>query len=58
MLDYWENNDLCEICYANDEPDYSYCTIDIYWVNTHCIELRKNRKARENKNIKPMCTVF
>lgn len=54
--DFYQNNDECEICLAN--KDYSGITHDIYWINTHCIELRRNRKARENKNVVPKNTVF
>lgn len=54
----FDNNELCEICWANNEIDYSLHTWDLYWINTHCIELRRNRKARKNKKIKPKFTVF
>ena len=57
MIDnYYDDNDLCEICYANNEPDYSICTFDILFINTHCIELRRNRLARKNKNTQPKVT--
>lgn len=58
MLDHYENNNLCEICYENQEPNDSNCTFDICWINTHCIELRRNRESRKNKNAKPTYTEF
>lgn len=58
MIDY-EDNSLCEICISNRcFDDYRTVTFDLYWINTHCIELRQNRKARENKNFEPTNTVF
>jgi len=60
-MNYYEDNQLCEICLAHQKPtiiDYNIPTFDIYWINTHCIELRKNREARKNKNIKPSNSVF
>ncbi len=52
------SNDLCEICIAN-APEYDRLpTMDIYFINNHCIELRRNREAREQKNYKPKQTVF
>ena len=57
-MNYYRNNELCEICYANNEPDHSICTFDIYFINKHCIELRRNREARKHKNTKPKVTVF
>ena len=56
--DNYESNELCEICEANREIDYSSCTFDLYFINMHCIDLRINRKAREHKNVKPTITVF
>lgn len=54
-----EENRDCEICWANTEPiDHSLPTSDVYWINTHCTELRRNREARENKKIKAKETVF
>lgn len=57
-----DENDLCEICIANTPPPKhdgsATFNIDVYWINTHCIELRRNREARENKNVKPLTTVF
>lgn len=54
-----DDNRLCEICWANAEPiNYDAVTMDIYWINTHCIELRRNRVARENKNIQPKQIYF
>ena len=53
-----DDNELCEICWANQEPMDAYNTMDIYFINTHCIELRRNRKARKHKNILPKITVF
>lgn len=50
-----EDNSLCEICVANPITD---AWVDIYWINTHCIELRKNRISREKKNIYPEKTFF
>jgi hypothetical protein len=58
-LDYYEYNHLCEICWANqDPPDRSGISIDWLEINTHCIELRRNRIARKNKNVKPKQTDF
>ena len=57
-MDYYQNNELCEICKANYELDFSRVTFDIYWINTHCIDLRRNREARKNKKTKPKETVF
>ncbi len=56
MLDFYEGNELCEICLANP-LDYDV-TYDVYWLNTHCMELRRNRSARENKKVEPINTVF
>mgnify|MGYP001616148594 CR=1 FL=1 len=56
-MNIYHNNDLCEICIANREINYGI-TFDIYWINTHCIELRRNRIARENKKYKVLNTVF
>ena len=53
-----DDNKRCEICWANQEPMDAYNTMDIYFINTHCIELRRNRKARKHKNILPKITVF
>ena len=58
MLDYYQHNNLCEICYAHGETDYSKATMDLYMINTHCIELRRNRESRKNKNAKPIFSVF
>ena len=56
---YYQDNDLCEICYANEpRPEYNNCNFDYYWINTHCIELRRNRESRDNKNVKTKETVF
>lgn len=52
------NENQCEICWANSEPDDSIFTFDVYWYNPHCEELRWNREAREHKNVKPKETVF
>lgn len=57
-MNYIDDNDLCEICWAHQEEDTSCVTFDVYWINTHCIDLRRNREAREHKNIKPKETVF
>lgn len=54
----YEFTEPCEICWANNDPDYGLCTMEIYIIDTHCIELRRNRKAREHKNTQPKCTVF
>ena len=47
-----EDNSLCEICLANENE--SLPTPDnlgwYYWINKHCIDLRRNREAREHKN--------
>lgn len=56
--DWYGQNNLCEICRAHWELDYSEVTMDIYLINTHCIELRRNREARKHKNTKPKGTVF
>ena len=58
IIPTYEDNELCEICQAHWEPDYSQVTFDIYCINTHCIELRRNREARKHKNTKPKQTVF
>jgi hypothetical protein len=57
-MPYYKNNDLCEICWANQYPYDDLPTFDIYWINTHCIELRRNREARKHKNYEPKETVF
>lgn len=54
----YENNDLCEICIANGQLPLPDNTGWYYWINTHCIELRRNRKARENKNVISKESVF
>lgn len=51
-------NELCEICVANKPPYDGMAIFDIYWINTHCIELIRNRKSRENKNTQPKKTIF
>lgn len=56
-MDYFMDNELCEICWAYEEPE-KICTFDVYWINHHCIELRRNREARNNKNTIPRETVF
>ena len=56
-----DDNRLCEICWANKLPyDPQEVTMDSWWyeINTHCIELRKNRVARENKNTQLKKTYF
>jgi len=53
-----EYNSLCEICIANKAEPISDNTGWYYWINQHCIDLRRNREARENKNYKPKTTVF
>lgn len=62
MLKFYETstdeNSECDICFANNEFDYSVAVMDIWIINTHCIELRRNREARKNKNIKPKKSVF
>jgi len=53
-----DDNSFCEIClvhesiFPKDNCDW------YYWINQHCIDLRRNREARENKNYKPEMTVF
>jgi hypothetical protein len=50
---------MCEICKANyDPPRNDVVVFDVYWINIHCIELRRNRKARKNKKTQPKITVF
>ncbi len=54
----YEDNDLCEICQVHEslfppDPLGWY-----YWINQHCIDLRRNRMARNNKNVKVKETVF
>lgn len=53
-----DDNRLCEICWAHYEPDYWSVTMDIYMINIHCQELRRNREARKRKNIAPKATSF
>lgn len=55
-----DDNRLFEICWANEEPrnPTGYVTMDWYEINTHCIDLRRNREAREHKNVKPKETSF
>jgi len=53
-----DDNSLCEICYAHYIPDNSMASLDLYWINQHCIDLRRNRETRKNKNYKPTKTVF
>ena len=53
-----EDNSLCEICFVHQEDISDLPTFDIYWINHHCINLRRNREARKNKNYKPTNTVF
>ena len=53
-----EDNSLCEICFVHQEDTSDLPTFDIYWINHHCINLRRNREARKNKNYKPTNTVF
>jgi hypothetical protein len=57
-MDYYYENNLCEICEAYREPSNGQITMDVYWINTHCIELRRNREARQHKNFQPKSTVF
>lgn len=54
----WYDNELCEICKEYWRPSRGEITMDVYWINTHCIDLRRNREARKHKNIKPKITVF
>lgn len=55
----YSDNELCEICWANNERIYNgFSVFDFYEINTHCIELRRNREARKHKNIQPSKTVF
>lgn len=57
----WYDNQLCEICKAHWKPSRDCITFDVAWRESsldHCRELRKNREARQNKNIKPKETVF
>lgn len=51
-------DDLCEICWANREEPEGMVMVDVYIVNIHFVELRWNRKARENKNYQPKEAVF
>ncbi len=54
-----DSNELCEICQAYPDPDpFPYLIVDYYLINTHCLELRRNREARNHKNIHPKETVF
>lgn len=53
-----EDNSLCEICIANGDIPSPSNTGWYYWINQHCIDLRRNREARKNKNYKPTKTVF
>ncbi len=56
-----EDNTLCEICQTNGDvsaPNIRQPTGWYYWINTHCIELRRNREARDNKNYNVKLTVF
>lgn len=57
-MNEYDDNRLCEICLIYQEEDRGYITIDAYWINTHCIELRRNRESRKHKNVKPKTTVF
>lgn len=52
----FEDNSLCELCQTTSIPMPE--STDLYFVNYHCIRLRRARKARENKNYKPKQTVF
>ena len=54
----YEDNSLCEICISNGEMPLPCGQGWYYWINTHCIELRRNRESREHKNYKPTKTVF
>ena len=58
MLNYYPDNELCEICIANNSIGFLQPTSYLLWINYHCIALRRNRKARKNKNYKPTNTVF
>lgn len=53
-----QDNSPCEICLSNWIDIDSRWERDFYVVHTHCIDLRRNREARENKNYKPTNTVF
>jgi hypothetical protein len=54
-----ENNSLCELCELCENSFVPMpCLGGVYWVNQHCIDLRRNREARESKNYKPTKTVF
>lgn len=55
---YYEDNSLCEICVANENVPLPDKTGWFYWINQHCIDLRRNREARKHKNYKPTLTVF
>ncbi len=54
----YEDNSLCEICLSNSEVPFPDNEGWYYWINQHCIDLRRNKEARENKNYKPKKTVF
>lgn len=56
--DDWDYEPLCDICQANTEIDQSLATMDIYIINNHCIEIKKSRQNRHNKNIKTLNTAF
>lgn len=53
------DNSLCEICENDPAPIPNPDNLGwYYWLNIHCIELRRNRDAREKKNYYPTNTVF
>lgn len=52
------DNSLCEICISNWSDLDELWHKHYYIFNTHCIDLRRNREARENKNYQPTNTVF
>jgi len=52
------DNSFCEICLANPISENPFLISELYWINTHCIELRRNREVRKNKKINPKTTVF
>lgn len=55
----YDSNELCEICWANQEPKkWEPVVIDYMIINTHCADLRRNRKARKHKNTQPKDSVF
>ena len=53
-----EDNSLCEICIENPQLPIVRDNGYYYWINQHCIDLRRNRESREHKNYKPIKTVF